>query len=148
VTQKKAAVKPSKTDPGPYAGLWENRKTGSRVVVDRRIFRPSGAAWGVLVSSPALLVPDSRVFAMISYLELDEKYRRVESKPDRHPSRDEWLCGYAAALGAVRRLYHHDSAVAGVLVADGLTVAHLLAAGVEKFDLDPIKAATGWPRGT
>jgi hypothetical protein len=63
------------------------------------------------------------------------------------PGRDEWLCGYAAALGAMRRLFHHDSSVASVLQADGLTVAHLQAAGVEKFDLDPIKAATGWPRG-
>jgi hypothetical protein len=54
---------------------------------------------------------------------------------------DEWLCGYAAALGAVRRLYLNDVIVEQVLAGDGLTMADLIKAGAEAFDTDEIRKA-------
>jgi hypothetical protein len=55
------------------------------------------------------------------------------------PTRDEWLCGYAAALAAVVRLHHLPSTVADVLTADGITLEDLEDAGVEDFDLRQLK---------
>jgi hypothetical protein len=54
---------------------------------------------------------------------------------------DEWLCGYAAALAAVQRLYDGSTLVAEVMKCDGLTIDHLRAAGVEEFDLKQILRA-------
>jgi len=59
------------------------------------------------------------------------------------PQVDEWLCGYAAALAAVQRLYHESSLVKNVMICDGITVAHLRTAGVEEFDLIQIVKAVG-----
>ena len=56
---------------------------------------------------------------------------------------DEWLCGYAAALAAVQRLYDETTLVKEVMRCDGLTVEHLRAAGVEEFDLKQILRAVG-----
>ncbi len=52
--------------------------------------------------------------------------------------RDEWLCGYAAALGAMAR---HDASVRTVMTGDGITLAKLRAAGVEDFDMRDIERA-------
>lgn len=52
-----------------------------------------------------------------------------------------WLRGFAAALGAVQRFYDRGTIVAEVMKHDGVTLADLKAAGVEAFDLDPIKQA-------
>ncbi len=56
-------------------------------------------------------------------------------------SSDDWLCGYAAALGAIRRLYQADTMVVQTLICDGLTIEQLEAAGAEQFDLDAIREA-------
>lgn len=50
--------------------------------------------------------------------------------------RDEWLCGYAAVLGAMAR---HDASVRTVMVGDGVTLEMLRAAGVEDFDMREIE---------
>lgn len=63
------------------------------------------------------------------------------SAAKRDTERDTWLCGYAAALAAVRRLYHEDTIVEQVLHADGLSLLVLKKAGVEAFDLDEIRKA-------
>ena len=55
------------------------------------------------------------------------------------PKRDEWLCGYAAALAAAKRLHDDTSVVESVLVSDGITLARLKDAGVEEFDLCQIR---------
>lgn len=57
--------------------------------------------------------------------------------------KDEWLCGYAAALGAVQRLFHENKIVVEVLKCDGLTIADLRNAGAEAFDMTAIEAAHG-----
>jgi hypothetical protein len=57
------------------------------------------------------------------------------------PGRDQWLCGYAAALGAVARLHHADWIVVKILNSDNLTPVKLSAAGAEKYDLTPIRQA-------
>jgi hypothetical protein len=56
-------------------------------------------------------------------------------------SNDEWVRGFAAALGAVLRLYDQGTIVVNVMNADGITLRHLKHAGVEAFDLDPITKA-------
>ncbi len=70
---------------------------------------------------------------------------RAQRRRDRihlaTPGRDDFLCGYAAALGAAWRLCHEDTIVAETLRADGLTLAHMKAAGVEKFDISALKKA-------
>jgi hypothetical protein len=55
--------------------------------------------------------------------------------------RDEWLCGYAAALSCIVRQHDEPGLVVSALVGDGITVTQLEAAGVESFDLDVIKKA-------
>ncbi len=55
--------------------------------------------------------------------------------------RDDFLCGYAAALGAVQRLFDEGKIVSEVLKCDGLTLAHLRAARVEAFDMRALRKA-------
>ena len=66
-----------------------------------------------------------------------------ERKPKTKPKRDEWLCGDAAALGALQRLYDSPSMVCGVLTGDGLDIQKPRDAGVEKFDLNPSRRRSG-----
>ena len=67
----------------------------------------------------------------------------VSSRPNllSRNQQDDWLCGYAAALAAVQKLYHESSIVTGVLIGDGLTLEHLRSAGVEQVDLNQIEKA-------
>jgi len=76
MTGKKAAVKPSKFDPGALAGLWEHRKTKVLVIVERKLLTPAGAVWGVLAVRKGLRPGQ----IMISRQELDEKYRRKNDR--------------------------------------------------------------------
>jgi hypothetical protein len=55
--------------------------------------------------------------------------------------RDAWLCGYAAALANVDRQHDQPTIVRNCMDGDGLTVKMLRDAGVEAYDLDPIKKA-------
>jgi hypothetical protein len=55
--------------------------------------------------------------------------------------RDEWLCGYAAGIACIDRLHDHPTLIVDALIGDGITIAQLVAAGVESFDLNPIKKA-------
>ncbi len=59
----------------------------------------------------------------------------------KKPVRDEWTCGYAAALGALSRLYCQPSMVDGLIKADGLSLAKFKVAGVEEFDMAEIRKA-------
>ncbi len=73
---------------------------------------------------------------------LDARSQAMTSQRPGH--RDEWMRGYAAALGAVRRLFREDKIVEQVLIGDGLTLAQLVEAGAESFDTEAIaKALTG-----
>jgi len=56
-------------------------------------------------------------------------------------ARDEWLCGYAAALSCIVRQHDVPSIVVDALIGDGITIPQLKAARVESFDLEPIKRA-------
>lgn len=56
---------------------------------------------------------------------------------------DLWLCGYAAALAPVERIFGESKLVTEIMKCDGLTVANLQKAGVEEFDLAPIMKAHG-----
>jgi hypothetical protein len=56
-------------------------------------------------------------------------------------SRDEWLCGYAAALANIIR-YHGETTLAKMAMdSDGLTLKHFVQAGVERYDLVALKRA-------
>jgi len=59
----------------------------------------------------------------------------------RTRARDEWLCGYAAALATLCRYFHEKSAVRNTLRADGITLAQLSAAGCAWDDLKQLVAA-------
>ncbi len=59
----------------------------------------------------------------------------------RGTNRDEWLCGYAAALANVDRQHDQPQLVYSCMVGDGISVQMLVDAGVEEYDLDPIKKA-------
>ena len=74
---------------------------------------------------------DERLHSCVEYV----------AKKRSSPQADSWLCGYAAALAAVQRLYGETTLVKEVMKCDGLTVAHLRAAGVESFDLIQIVKA-------
>ncbi len=54
----------------------------------------------------------------------------------------EWLRGFAAALGPLVRTFDKPSLVRCVMEGDGITYRDLKAAGVEEFDLAPIRSAT------
>jgi hypothetical protein len=53
----------------------------------------------------------------------------------------EWLQGYASALAAVVRAGGRAELVRAVLAADAVTLSHLQSAGVEPFDLEPLRRA-------
>lgn len=55
--------------------------------------------------------------------------------------RDAWLCGYAAALANLDRQHDQPTMVRDCMVGDGVTIKMLKDAGVEAYDLDPIKEA-------
>lgn len=58
--------------------------------------------------------------------------------------RDDWVCGYAAALAAImRRPDHDDVLVKQTLIGDGITADMLREAGVEAYDLNPLLHALG-----
>lgn len=59
--------------------------------------------------------------------------------------RDEWMCGYAAAVAAVQRLYREHTIARQVMICDGVTPEKLEAAGVEEFDMKEIRKA--WKHG-
>lgn len=52
-----------------------------------------------------------------------------------------WIRGYAAALGAIIRLHDEPTMARDVAQMDGLTVADFRKAGVEPYDLNPIRKA-------
>jgi hypothetical protein len=56
--------------------------------------------------------------------------------------RDEWLCGYAAALATIIRTNREMGLARIAMVADGLTLDGFKKAGVEEYDLYSIKEAT------
>ena len=56
-------------------------------------------------------------------------------------SGDPWIRGYAAALAALVRLQNEPRLARSILDADGITLEHLIAAGVEPFDLAPLRRA-------
>jgi hypothetical protein len=68
----------------------------------------------------------------------------ASAQQDAHTKRDAWLCGYAAALGAVMRLYNEAQIVESVIRADGLSPERLALGGAEEFDMKPIRRA--WTR--
>lgn len=55
--------------------------------------------------------------------------------------RNTWLRGYAAALAALIRLHDRGEIAKDIMLSDGLAVRDFEAAGVEGFDLKPIKEA-------
>lgn len=52
--------------------------------------------------------------------------------------RDEWICGYAAAIAGLIR-DGERSAIKNLLTGDGLKLENFKKAGVEDYDLDEIK---------
>lgn len=54
-------------------------------------------------------------------------------------ARDEWLCGYAAALADLNRCFHHEGMVASTMQSGGITIERLRKGGVEAYDLDELK---------
>lgn len=59
------------------------------------------------------------------------------TKKAKKAKRDEWLCGYAAAMSAVVR--HGDRSLAKViLISDGLTVESFRKAGAEDYDMQEL----------
>jgi hypothetical protein len=50
------------------------------------------------------------------------------------PTRDAWICGFAAGIATNQRNHGHDSHVADALIGNGLTLLALINAGVESFD--------------
>lgn len=66
----------------------------------------------------------------------------TRSRP--HPRRDDWLCGYAAALAAIVRRPDGDlTLVRQTMISDGVTIENLRDAGVETYDLHPLRYAFG-----
>jgi hypothetical protein len=63
---------------------------------------------------------------------------KVTSKP---VERDEWLCGYAAALSNLILTFGETTLASEMMIADGLKLDDFRKAGVEKYDLDAIKRA-------
>lgn len=57
--------------------------------------------------------------------------------------RDEWLCGYAAALANILRRPDQSDGdlVTHTMRSDGITIAHLEAGGVDSYDLEPLRRA-------
>lgn len=55
--------------------------------------------------------------------------------------KNEFYCGYAAAIGALIRLHDEKTMAIDVMNCDGVTVSDLEKAGVEDFDLKPIREA-------
>lgn len=55
--------------------------------------------------------------------------------------RDEWLCGYAAALASIVRLQDLRSVAKSTATADGLTLERFRRAGVEEFDMRELRKA-------
>lgn len=52
-----------------------------------------------------------------------------------------YLHGFAAALGALIRLFDRPALALAIAHADGLDLDNFVQAGVEPFDLEPIKEA-------
>lgn len=59
----------------------------------------------------------------------------------RNRARDEWLCGYAAALASTYRNFHDRSLTTKTLQADGITLEQLRTAGAEERDLEQLAKA-------
>lgn len=105
-------------------------------------FRCPSAAWLVAACKvyrvdPAPLLCAFRVVpdaAAERFFDVD----RMRAALAGEVKRDEWLCGYAAVLGAMAR---HDASVRTAMVGDGITLAKLRAAGVEDFDMRDIERA-------
>ena len=55
--------------------------------------------------------------------------------------RDEWLAGYACALANIHRGWREAQIVEETMKMDGITLADLKGAGVEKYDLDELRRA-------
>lgn len=56
--------------------------------------------------------------------------------------RDEWYCGYAAALAAILRRPDGDrDLVCQTMIGDGVSLGDLQRGGVEDYDLKPIRDA-------
>lgn len=55
--------------------------------------------------------------------------------------RNEFVCGYAAALAALVRLRDMPTVARDIAQCDGLTLRNFKDAGVEEFDLCQIKKA-------
>lgn len=69
--------------------------------------------------------------------------RKTLERVPKAKQSNEWLCGYAAALANIDRQHDRPSMVRDAMVGDGLTVRMLKDAGVEEYDLAPIRKAMG-----
>jgi hypothetical protein len=73
---------------------------------------------------------------------LFDLYGQIETIIMRiEPERDEWLCGYAAALSCVVRGWGETGLAKEMMAADGLTFDDFNKAGVEEYDLEALKRA-------
>jgi hypothetical protein len=65
--------------------------------------------------------------------------RRAKPRKNKTCRRDEWICGYAAALAVFVRMFHFSSSALSVMRGDNFTIEKFAKAGVEPFDLKELR---------
>lgn len=66
-----------------------------------------------------------------------------ESKLARPKKRDEFICGFAAAVGTLAREHGSPSMAADIMHCNGLRLKDFKKAGVEEFDMKPLRGERG-----